>query len=342
MGKREARLGVAVAILASFALLLPACGGGTEDATGGAVEDEVLVAAYPGLESAYQGALEPAFQKYLRIFDERVGFGYAFGESEDQSRAVADGQPASIVHFEQVGDMERLVDAGVVDADWEEQPYRGIMHRTVIVYVVRKDNPKQVHKIQDLLRDDVDIIVPNPFRSTAGRWGVMSAYATLINERKSESEALAGVRRLLEKAVGQPDSAPEALEAFLGGQGDVLLTYESEAIKAVEEGKGKHLRFVVPHQTMLVEAPIALTEDASPAAEEFLDFLWSEEGQLLWAEEGYRPADPSMVNQERFFPRFAFKIERFGGWAEVNEEFFDEETGSVTIIEKELGVPTSG
>lgn len=342
VGKRQLGFAVIGAILASLVFLLAACGDGDEDAAGEVGVNELHVVGYPGLDSAYEEALEPAFEKTL-LAGEGVSFGNSFGPSDEQSRAVADGQPASIVNFEQAGEMERLVEAGVVDADWDEQPYGGMAHDTVIVFVIRKENPKQIHKLQDLLRDDVDVIVPNPFSSDAGRWSVMDVYATLIHERKSEAEALAGVRRLLEKAVSQPDSAPEALDVFLRGQGDVLLTYESEAIKAVDEGKGKRFRFVVPHQTMLVEAPIAVTEDApEPAARNFLKFLWSEAGQILWAEAGYRPVDPMLVDQERFFPRNAFKISRFGGWAEVNEEFFDEETGSVARIERELGVPTGG
>lgn len=340
MGKREAGFGVTAVVLASLALLFAACGGGSEDATGEDVGGELHVVGYPGLDSTYEERLEPAFEKTLA--GQGVSFSNSFGASGEQSRAVAEGRPASIVHLEQVGRMERLVEEGRVDADWDEQPHGGIAHNTVIVFVVRKDNPKQIHKLQDLLRDDVDVIVPNPFSSDAGRWSVMDVYATLIHERKSEAEALAGVKRLLEKAVIQPESAPEALDVFLRGQGDVLLTYESEAIKAIEAGKGKRFRFVVPHQTMLVETPIAAAEDAPPAAEDFLEFLWSEAGQLLWAKAGYRPVISRLVDQERFFPRKTFRIGWFGGWAEVNEEFFDEETGSVTIVEKELGVPTGG
>ncbi len=332
----------AAAILASLTLLLAACGGGTEDATGGVDGDELYVVGYPGLDSAYEEALEPAFEKTFA--GEGVSFNSSFGPSGEQIRAVTDGQRASIVHLEQTGEMERLVQEGKVDADWDEQPlFYGISHWTVIACIIRKGNPKQVRNLQDVLRDDVDVIVPNPFSSDTGRWSVMDVYATLIQEGKSAAEALAGVRRLLEKAVSQPDSASGALAAFLGGQGDVLLAYESQAIQAVEAGKD--LRFVVPDPTIRVEPPIAVTKDApEPVARHFLKFLWSGTGQMLWAKEGYRPVDQWF--QARFKERFAFRetlsIARFGGWAEVNEEFFDEETGSVASIERELGVPTGG
>src|SRR6185503_10811709 len=164
----------------------------------------------------------------------------------------------------------------------------------------------------------------------------------LINEGKSPDEALAGVKTLLEKTVAQPGSARDALSAFTQGQGDVLLSYENEAIKAEEEGED--VEYVVPPATLLIETPIAVTKDApEPAAQDFLDFIWSDEGQELWAENGYRPVNPKLVDEKQFpTPKDLFTIDELGGWSTVNDEFFDDETGKVADIEKELGVSTSG
>ncbi len=341
MGKREFSIGLVLAALALLAVLAAGCGGGGEGTAGAAGEEEIHLVGYPGLESAYRDVLQPAFAKTFE--GEGVGFSDSFGESADQSSAVADGRPAGIVHFEQAGEMERLVEEGKVDAGWDKQPYNGMAHDSVVVFIVRKGNPKQIHSVDDILGKDVDVVTPNPFSSDSGRWNVMDVYATLIHERKSEAEALAGVKGVLEKAVAQPSSAEEAFAAFQRGQGDVLLAYESEAIQAVEAGRAKQIQFLVPHQTILVETPIAVTTEApEPAAEDFLKFMWSDAGQELWAESGYRPVNRLLVDQERFFPRNSFRVSRFGGWAKVNEEFFDPETGSVAKIEEELGVPTSG
>jgi sulfate transport system substrate-binding protein len=170
----------------------------------------------------------------------------------------------------------------------------------------------------------------------------MAVYGTLINEGKSPDQALEGVKTLLEKTVAQPGSARDALAAFTQGEGDVLLGYENEAIKAEEEGED--LEYVVPPSTILIETPIAVTTDApEPAAQDFLDFIWSDEGQEIWAENGYRPVNPKLVDPQQFpTPKELFKISQFGGWGKVNEEFFDDETGSVAKIETELGVSTSG
>ncbi|HEV7483801.1 MAG TPA: extracellular solute-binding protein, partial [Solirubrobacterales bacterium] len=133
-----------------------------------------------------------------------------------------------------------------------------------------------------------------------------------------------------------------AFAAFSQGEGNVLLTYENEAIKAEKEGED--VEYVIPPSTLQIETPIAVTEKApEPAAEDFLKFLWSDAGQELWAENGYRPVNPKLVDPQQFpTPKDLFKISKFGGWGKVNDEFFDEESGSVAAIENELGVSTSG
>ncbi len=122
----------------------------------------------------------------------------------------------------------------------------------------------------------------------------------------------------------------------------MLLGYENEAIKAEEEGED--VEYVIPPSTIQIETPIAVTKDApEPAAQDFLDFIWSDAGQEIWAENGYRPVNPKLVDEKQFpTPQDLFKIAQFGGWGKVNDDFFDDETGSVAEIEKELGVSTSG
>jgi sulfate/thiosulfate transport system substrate-binding protein len=212
----------------------------------------------------------------------------------------------------------------------------------VVVLTVRAGNPEGIESFEDVLTKDVDVVTPNPFSSGAARWNIMAVYGSEINAGKSEDEALAAVKTLLEKAVAQPGSARDALSAFTQGQGDVLLGYENEAIKAEEEGED--IEYVIPPSTIQIETPVAVTKSApEPAAQDFLDFIWSDEGQEIWAENGYRPVNPKLVDEKQFpTPADLFKISQFGGWGKVNDEFFDDETGSVAEIEKELGVSTSG
>jgi sulfate transport system substrate-binding protein len=237
-----------------------------------------------------------------------------------------------VVHFAQGGDMIRVVESGAVAPDWDKQKYDGIAQDSVVVMTVRKGNPEGLKTLDDLLTKDVEIVTPNPFSSGAARWNIMAVYGSQLHEGKSPDEALAAVKTVLEKTVVQPGSARDALSAFTQGQGDVLLGYENEAIKAQEEGED--VDYVIP---------IAVTKDAPESAKAFLDFIWSDEGQKLWAENGYRPVNPDLVDPKQFpTPEDLFTIDEFGGWEKVNDEFFDDETGSVAEIEKELGVSTSG
>jgi len=333
-------------VVAFFALLIAGlvagCGSSSDDSSSSSSGGGKLdVVGYSTPESVYQESLEPAFEKTSA--GSGVSFSNSFGASGDQSRAVVAGQPASVVHFAQAGDMERLVEeGGLVAKSWDKQPYGGIAQDSVVVISVRKGNPEGIQTLDDVLSKDVDVVTPNPFSSGAARWNIMAVYGTLVNEGKSPDEALEGVKTLLEKTVAQPGSARDALAAFTQGEGDVLLGYENEAIKAEEEGED--LEYVVPPSTILIETPIAVTKDApKPAAEDFLKFIWSDEGQEIWAENGYRPVNPKLVDPKQFpTPKELFKISQFGGWSKVNDEFFDDETGSVAKIETELGVSTSG
>ncbi len=217
------------------------------------------VVGYSTPESVYQEDLEPAFEKTSA--GSGVSFSNSFGASGDQSRAVVAGQPASVVHFAQAGDMERLVEeGGLVAKDWEKQPYGGIAQDSVVVITVRKGNPEGIHTLDDVLSKDVDVVTPNPFSSGAARWNIMAVYGTLINEGKSPDQALEGVKTLLEKTTAQPGSARDALAAFTQGEGDVLLGYENEAIKA--ENEGEDVEHIVPPSTILIETPIAVTTSA--------------------------------------------------------------------------------
>src|SRR5262245_9797754 len=326
------RRGVMAALpVALFALLvaLVATGcsssddSGSSSSSGGAKLD---VVGYSTPESVYQESLEPAFEKTSQ--GQGVSFSNSFGASGDQSRAVVAGQPASIVHFSQAGDMERLVEEGeLVSKDWEANKYRGIATDSVVVIMVKKGNPEGIESFKDIETKGVGVVTPNPFSSGSARWNIMAVYGSALEEGMSPSQALEAVKTVLEHTVAQPGSGRDAFSAFSQGEGDVLLTYENEAIKAEKEGEP--FEYVVPDSTILIETPIAVTKEApEPAAEDFLDFLWSDEGQELWAENGYRPVNPNLVNPKKFpTPKDLFKIGKFGGWGKVNDEFFDEETG---------------
>ena len=353
--RRSVTVGLTVALTLLIALVVAGCGGGGSSSSSGSATTggsessggssggaKLSVVGYSTPESVYAESLEPAFEKTSQ--GSGVSFSNSFGASGDQSRAVAAGQPASVVHFSVSSDMERLVEEGeLVSKSWEKQPYGGYATDSVVVILVEKGNPLGIKSFQDLEEnEEAEVITPNPFSSGSARWNIMAIYGSAIEEGANEAEALEAVQTVLEKTAAQPGSGRDAFSAFSQGEGNVLLTYENEAIKAEKEGE--EVEYVIPPYTIQIETPIAVTKEApEPAAEEFLKWMWSNEGQEIWAENGYRPVNPKLVDPKQFPApeKGLFKIAKFGGWAKVKDEFFDEEEGSVAKIEEELGVSTS-
>ncbi len=350
--RRGVTVGLTAALTLLIALALTACGGGGSSSSSGGSSEEssegssggakLSVVGYSTPESVYTETLQPAFEKTPA--GNGISFSDSFGASGDQSRAVAAGQPASVVHFSTGSDMERLVEEGeIVSKDWNKGEYEGIATTSLVVMLVEKGNPLGIKSFKDLEEnEEAKVVTPNPFSSGSARWNLMAVYGAAIEEGASEAEALEAIKTVVEKAEAQPGSGRDAFNAFKEGQGNVLLTYENEAIKAEKEGE--EVEYVIPPYTIEIETPIAVTKEApEPAAEEFLKFLWSEEGQELWAENGYRPVNKKLVDPKQFPEpeKGLFQISKFGGWSKVKEQFFEEEGGSVTKIYEELGYPTT-
>jgi ABC-type sulfate transport system substrate-binding protein len=235
-----------------------ACGS-SSSGSGGTIN----LVAYSTPETVYDKELIPAFQKTSQ--GDGAEFSTSFGPSGDQSRAVAAGQPADYVHLSIQPDMQNLVDAGIVDSNWDQNQYHGIVQDSVVVFVVRKGNPDNIQNWDDLIKPGVEVVTPNVFSSGGAKWNLLAAYGAQIEEGKSPTQALAYLKSLLENAVAQPGSASDALTTFTGGKGDVLLSYESDAIEA--QNAGEKVDYVVPDDTILIQTPAATTTDASTQAQ---------------------------------------------------------------------------
>jgi sulfate transport system substrate-binding protein len=321
--------------LVAFGAIIVGCGS-SDDSSGG---DKVQLVAYSTPQSAYEEGLEPAFNETSE--GKGVEFSNSFGASGDQSRAVEAGQPAGYVNFALETDVTRLVDAGLVSKDWQNNKYKGIVTNSVVSIVTRKGNPEGVKSFQDIIDKNLKVVTPNPFTSGGARWNIMAIYGSAIHAGQTPDEALDTVKQILSQAEVQPASARDALQAFVGGAGDVLISYENEAIAA--QTAGEDVDYVVPDSTILIEQPAAVTVDAPQSATDFLNFLWSDDGQKIWAEQGYRPVNKSLVDTSKFpTPKDEFTIAEFGGWDKVADEFFDDKTGKIAEVEKELGVSTEG
>ena len=333
---------VAGVLALGLAIGVAACGGANSAASGGDGSGGTIdLVAYSTPQTAYEEGIEPAFSESPD--GEGVAFKNSFGSSGDQSRAVEAGLPADVVHLPLEPDMTRLVEAGLVAEGYRDTEYNGGTQNSVVVIGVRPGNPENIDSWEDLVQGDIEVITPNPFTSGGARWNLMAAYGSQIEQGKSEEEALGFVQQILEHTPVQDASARDSLQTFIGGKGDAFLSYENEAIGAIEAGE--ELEYFIPDQTILIETLAAVTTEADDpeAAQAFLDFQVSDEGQRLWAENGYRPVNEKILAafEEQFpDPETLFTIEDFGGWETVATEFFDPEAGSIAEIERNLGVAT--
>src|ERR1700761_928207 len=357
MRRSELRRLRALAVLgaAVAALAVAGCGGSSDANTstsGGGSSSGSAGASSPSTKLNLVGYSTPkkAYDALTAAFAQTsggkgVGFAESFGASGAQSRAVDSGQPADVVAFSTTPDMTRLVDDKIVNSDWGANAEKGFSSDSVVVFGVRKGNPKHITGWDDLVKKGVDVITPNPATSGSARWNIMAGYGAEMKEGKSPAEALAYLRTLLTKNVSvQDSSASAALQTFTSGKGDVLLDYESDAIAA--EKAGDNVQIVYPKQTILIQTPIAVTAKSShqTQAKAFLTYQWSPAGQTIWAQQGYRPVDPTVAKQfaSKFpTPPQLFDINYLGGWTKVKTQFFDPATGSITKIEQAAGVPTA-
>ena len=324
-------------LLASLAMVAAACGGVSEAGDGGSGGGgKVTLVAYSTPKEAYE-ELIPSFQKTAA--GQGVSFDQSYGASGEQSRAVEAGLPASVVAFSLSPDIQRLVDAGIVSSNWASGAYHGMVTDSVVVFVVRKGNPKGIKTWDDLVEPGTQVITPNPFTSGGARWNLMAAYGAQIERGQTPDQALEYLRKLLSNTPVQDKSAREALQTFVGGKGDVMLAYENEAITAQQ--KGEDVDYVIPDQTILIENPIAVTKDAPAAATAFVKFLLTPGAQSIFAQKGYRPVVKGVAGASKFTtPADLFTIDKVGGWDEVTDKFFDRENGLVAKIEQDLGVST--
>jgi sulfate/thiosulfate-binding protein len=334
MQTRNAVLRIVVPV-ALLALAAAGCGGTSESGGSGG---SIALVAYSTPKEAYAEII-PAFKRTPA--GQEVGFSQSYGASGDQERAVESGLPADVVALSLALDVNKLVKKGLVADTWDKDRYGGFVTNSVVVFAVRKGNPKHIRTWDDLIKQGVQVLEPNPFTSGGAKWNVMAAYGAQIEQGRSPAQALDYLKALFKNVVVQDKSAREALQTFSAGKGDVLLAYENEAIAAQQ--KGEDVDYVVPDQTILIQNPIAVTKDAKnpDAAKAFLDFVRTPEAQKIFVSKGYRPVNPAVSASKFIVPPKLFKIDRFGGWSKVNDEFFDPDKGSVAKIEQDLGVSTS-
>lgn len=336
------KIKAAAALAAVGVLALTGCGGSSSSDA-----DTINIVGYSVLDEANQG-VEKAFEATPE--GKGVTFKESYGASGDQSRAVEGGLKADEVHLSLEPDVTRLVDAGLVDKDWKDNANKGVCSTSIVVFAVRKGNPKNIKTWADLTKPGVGIVTPNPASSGSAKWNLLAAYGSVLAGGGDDTAAAAYMKKFFANIAAMPDSGRDATTAFTGGTGDVLLSYENEAILA-RQSDPSQMDYVIPDSSLLIENSCALLKDATAKAKDWMKFQLSAEGQKLYAETGYRPLstvasqvgkvtvkgamDPSNPFPQ---PKKLLTIDKdFGGWDEANSKYFDDTDGILTKLQADAG-----
>jgi sulfate/thiosulfate transport system substrate-binding protein len=334
---RRVRLGRRLSVLALIVGVAAACQGGPSDVVGGGG----LTNAHLSITLVAYSVPEPGWSKVIPAFNaSEEGKGVqvitSYGASGDQSRGVVDGKPADVVNFSVEPDITRLVKAGKVSKDWNTDATKGIPFGSVVTFVVRKGNPKNIKDWDDLLRPGIQVVTPSPLSSGSAKWNLLAPYAVKSEGGRNSQAGVDFVRQLVREHIKvRPGSGREATDVFVQGTGDVLISYENEAI--VTERAGKPVEHIIPPQTFKIDNPVAVVT-SSPhldAATAFKNFQYTAAAQKVWAQAGFRPVDPAVAAdfRDQFpVPAKLWTIADLGGWSTVDPQLFDKNAGSITKI----------
>jgi ABC-type sulfate transport system substrate-binding protein len=329
---RPRRIAAALAATAAVAIGASAC---SSPSSGGSKSIDLVGFSTP--KPAYD-ALASAFEKTSA--GKGVSFSPTYGPSGTESKAVLAGQQkADYVALSTGSDMTALVPSKVASG-WDSTPTKGFAAQSVVVIVVRQGNPLHITGWNDLIKPGVKIVTPDPASSGSAKWNLMAAYEQVIAQGGTPAAAAAYIKAFFKNVTSRAESGSVAATQFESGTGNVLISYESEAIAARQAGQ--KLDYIVPAQTMLIQTPAAVTKSAPKVAKDFLSYVESAAGQKIFASKGWRPAlasvspgtvqgaeDPSNPYPT---PSKLITIASLGGWDAVNTKFFGD-TGIISKIE---------
>ncbi|MGU3293289.1 sulfate ABC transporter substrate-binding protein [Williamsia sp. M5A3_1d] len=327
---------IAAGIVVAATVGLSACGGGSSDVSGESAKPE----GGTSLSLVAYSVPKPGFAKVIPAFEKTsAGSGIAinesYGASGDQSRKVVSGLAADVVSLSVEPDVTRLVKAGKVDSSWNTGQYKGIGFTSVVSLVVRKGNPKNIRDWSDLLKPGVEVVTPDPRSSGSAKWNLLAPYAAVSNGGADKQKGVDFIQSLVRDHVKtRPASGSDASALFTQGTGDVLISYENEAINLQRQGKA--VDYVDPPTDFKIENPIAVVNGShKDQAKAFVDYVTSADAQKLWAEAGFRPVDPTVAAATATdFPTISkvWTIADLGGWTSVDTELFDKTNGQFTKI----------
>lgn len=301
-------------------------------------ERTLLNVSYDPTRELYQ-EFNQEFIKYWKAkTGEEVSVQQSHGGAGKQTRAVIDGLEADVVTLALSGDIDQIAArAGLLPKDWQSRlPNKSLPYTSTIVLLVRKGNPKGIKDWDDLVKPGVQVITPNPKTSGGARYNYLAAWAFAEKKYGSKEAAKDFVKKLYKNVPVLDSGARGSTTTFLQrGIGDVLITWENEAFLALKELVDGKVEEIVPPFSIKAETPVALIDKVAKKngnedlAKAYLEYLFTPVGQKLAAKHFYRPyqpehADPADIKR---FPKLdLFTVdEKFGGWAKVQKEHFDDD-----------------
>lgn len=279
----------------------------------------------------------PAFQKHwVAEGNKPVQIQMSHGGSSKQARAVIEGLPADVITMNMATDINALAEFGQnIPDDWAKRlPDNSAPFTSATVFIVRKGNPKGLADWPDLLKDGVQVIVPNPKTSGNGRYTYLSAWGYVLQQGGDEAAAKEFVGKLFKQVPVLDTGGRAATSTFMQNQiGDVLVTFENEAeMIAREFGRGG-FEVIYPSVSAESEPPVAVVDKVverkgrRAVAEAYLKYLWSDEGQRIAASNYLRPRNQAILAEHADrFPKVSFfnVVETFGEWPDIQKIHFND------------------
>jgi len=303
-----------------------------------AADTTLLNVSYDPTRELYKAVNQAFIKDYKAKTGENISIEQSHGGSGKQARAVIDGLQADVVTLALQGDIDQIAKAGKINSDWQKRlPDNSAPYTSTIVFLVRKGNPKNIKDWDDLIKDGIQVITPNPKTSGGARWNYLAAWAYADNKfGHSEDQNKEFIKKLYTNVPVLDTGARGSTTTFAQrGIGDVLLAWENEAFLALDELGADKFEIVVPSLSIKAEPPVAVVDEVvdakgtRKAAEAYLNFLYTPEAQKIIAHNYYRPADPKSADPKDLarFPEVklvSIDDPLFGGWAKAQPKHFDE------------------
>lgn len=323
-------------LLIGSALILTACG--ADDSSSGEGQDSItlLNVSYDPTRELYQEFNESFAKHWREEKGQEVTIQQSHGGSGKQGRAVIDGLEADVVTLALAYDIDEIAANGLIAEDWQSRlEHNSTPYTSTIVFLVRKGNPKNIEDWDDLVKEDVSVITPNPKTSGGARWNYLAAWAYAEEQfNKDEGKVKKFMKDLYQNVEVLDSGARGSTTTFVErGIGDVLVAWENEAFLSLNELGEDEFEIIAPSISILAEPPVAVVDKrvekkgTEKVAEAYLDFLYSDEGQEIAAKNYYRPRNETIIKQyEDQFPKINLVTidERFGGWKEAQNVHFND------------------